>query len=667
MKKTYLNIYTGVVLVAVFLLGGCTKVLDETPRSSFTPVFFQTQNGVLGGITALYAHMRNIYGNAYLWNVLQGGTDETTWGASGGGGGAFQVHDYSIAGALPTASNNSAGEIWYNTYAYINTASGVIENGSKAGVAASYLGEAYFFRAHDYFLLVQAFGGVPLDLGSGRLKFNTSTFRGSKRDSVSIVYTKAIFPDLDSAIASLPSTQRMKGAVTKQVAQLFKAKAYLTYAWWLENPNNIPTYPVEATRTDPNGRNAAWYYKAAYDLAISVIQNPGTYGLQPTYYDVNVATNDRNNEIMLYADHTQQSATYNVSSLTYGGGGTPDNWSSWFQTWSYPSMTSSLSSTSWSSVNSVQRASEQWGGRPWVRNAPIIEVFTQTFADKTNDSRYDGTFTTVYRCNRAEAGINQTTLYNANFLPVQEGSAILSFLDSDVPGIDYSNSVYKSSIGAGVLPGRADFVISPSAYNRIVYPGIWKLGPYRTDNNGGLGNPNAGSTRPYPAAKFSELFFIAAEAIVKGGFTPTAVTGAYANDGTARGLINVIRARAGKWKYSNANRAALVADNSAAMVAATPATITIGYILAERSREYYGEGIRRFDLVRTQRFGLDNQDGYNYSTFTIGDVAYSSHTPITNHRYITPAYYLLPIPQGQIDAMDVSVEEKKAYQNPAYQ
>ena len=77
----------------------------------------------------------------------------------------------------------------------------------------------------------------------------------------------------------------------------------------------------------------------------------------------------------------------------------------------------------------------------------------------------------------------------------------------------------NSNIGAGVLPGRADFVISPSGISRIVYPGLWKLGTYRTDNGTGLGQPNAGSTRPFNIAKFSELYFIAAEAAVKGATT----------------------------------------------------------------------------------------------------------------------------------------------------
>jgi len=660
MKRILTNIYIGTATLGLILMAGCTKVLKETPRSSFTPQYFQNANGVMGGLTALYAHLRNIYGNAYYWNMCQCGTDESTWGQSGGSGSNFQAQDYSIPGVHPTPTLSDAGQLWGNTFPYINTASGVIQYGAAAGVAASYIAEAKFFRALDYFLLVQTFGGVPLDLGSGRLQFNTSTARGSKRDSVSIVYTKAIFPDLNDAVNTLSSTPRVTGAVTKQVAQLFLAKAYLTYGWWLQNPNNIPSYPVEAgsPRQDPDGHDPAWYFQQAYNVALNAIQNPGVYSLQPTYYDVNAATNDYNKECMLYSDHTQLNSQYNVSSLTYGGGGTPDNWSSWFQTWSYPSMTSSSSPSSWKSVYSVQRASEQWGGRPWIRNAPPIEVFTQTFADKTNDSRYDGTFTTVYRCNMKEANLPYTTLYNANNLPIAEGDAVLTFLNADSAGVDYSNSVYKSSIGAGVLPGRADYVISPSAFNRIVYPGLWKLGPYRTDNNGGLGNPNAGSTRPYTAAKFSELYFIAAEAAVKGASTQAGYD--------ALSLINVIRARAGKWKYSNANRATFVADHSADMVAATPATITIGYILAERSREYYGEGYRFYDLVRTQRFGMDNQEGYNYATYTIGGIAYANHTPIVNTRTITPQLYLQPIPQGQIDAMDMSDADKKAYQNPGY-
>ena len=58
-------------------------------------------------------------------------------------------------------------------------------------------------------------------------------------------------------------------------------------------------------------------------------------GLQATYYDVNLAQNDRNKEMLLYADHTQSSEFYNGGSLTYGSGGAPDNFAVWMLTWNY--------------------------------------------------------------------------------------------------------------------------------------------------------------------------------------------------------------------------------------------------------------------------------------------------------------------------------------------
>jgi len=71
---------------------------------------------------------------------------------------------------------------------------------------------------------------VPLDLGAGELKFNTSPVRTSKRNTVPEVYA-AIFADFEKAVADLPATGRVTGGVTKTAARLFLAKAYLTYGW----------------------------------------------------------------------------------------------------------------------------------------------------------------------------------------------------------------------------------------------------------------------------------------------------------------------------------------------------------------------------------------------------------------------------------------------------
>lgn len=631
----------GTAALALFLTASCSDILDEQPRSSYDPTFFKTEKGVEGGVTSMYAHLRYIYGQAYYYNSCLTGTDEATWGWSADGN--FKDADLSGVGNL-TATTCRSDALWGTAFSNINTANGVIENGAEVGVNESLVSEARFFRAFDYFLLVQTFGGVPLDLGSGELKFNITPSRTSVRNTVPEVYTKAIFPDLLTAIENLPANPRVTGGVTKTVARLYLAKAYLTYAWWLKNPNNIPTYP-ECQRTDPNGHDAAWYFQQAYDVAVTAIENPGPFGLQESFWMVNAGPNDRNMEILLYADHTQEDEYYNGGSLSYGGGGAPDNLAGWMMNWNY---TDARSADNQAVIN---RIAEQCYGRPWTRMAPPLGVFTKTFADKVNDSRYDGTFTTVYRGNWSTAGQNWESVTNANGMKVKEREPIFSFVFQDMDKIDYAGEGSKSNLGAGTLPGRADWVLGLDAVGRYVYPGLWKLGPYRTDNGSGAGQPNAGSTRPYNIAKFSELYLVAAEAAVEGAATQAGKS--------ARDLVNVLRARAGRWTYSNAEYKEVDRDFSAEMTAATPATIDINYILDERSREFYGEGYRWFDLVRTQKWN-------EYADSYVICGGKGDHNPQTYSRTIEAFHYLRPIPQGQLDGMEMTEEEKDAYQNPGY-
>lgn len=663
MKHIQIKSLLAVVLV-LLLSSGCKKILDEQPRSIFTPEFFKTEKGVLGGITSQYAHLRFIYGQPYYYNSLETGTDEYTYAQSGDAN--HRDMDYTSVSNLNAASSRS-DVLWGVAFSNINTASGIIENAAAVGVSNALIAEARFFRAFDYFMLVQTFGGVPLDLGAGELKFNTTPSRKSVRNTVPEVYTKAIFPDLITAIADLPAVPRVTGGVTKTVARLYLAKAYLTYAWWLQNPNSIPTYPT-TTRTDPDSHDAAWYFQKAYDTSMEGVDNAGTtFGLTDTYYDIHVGGNDRNKEMLLYADHTDQSEFYNGSPLTgFQGeiGNDGRNTAVWFVTPNYTVLTSAPNPDGTGAApyangaNTVQRESAQGLGRPYIRMAPPIGVFTNTFAEKTLDSRYDGTFSTVYRGNWNKAGVNVTTFYNANDLPVTVGQPILSFLeyDAQAAGIVYPTAAkfpgkVANNVGAGQLPGRADFVIAPSGISRIIFPGLWKMGTYRTGYTG-LGEPNAPLTRPFKIAKFSEFYLLAAEAAVKGAATQAGRT--------ARDLVNVIRARAGKWKFSNKDNAAFVQDNSAAMTAATPAIIDINYILEERGREYFGEGVRWFDLIRTQKW---NELA---GTYSICAATYGAHTPQTFTRTIQPFHYLRPIPQGQLDAMEGTAAEKAAYQNPGY-
>jgi starch-binding outer membrane protein, SusD/RagB family len=644
MKRIYIKTLLATTLM-VWLLGGCSGILDEQPRSTYVPANFQTELGIQGALTSLYAHLRWIYGEGYYFNCCETGTDEYTWAQSADNN--FKDHDMSGVGSL-TPSSSRADRLWDNSFYDINTASAIIENAKGLGFSDAFIAEARFFRAFDYFNLVQTFGGVPLDLGAGELKFNTSPSSYSVRNTVPEVYTKAVFPDLLTAINDLPPNPRLTGTATKTLARLILAKAYLTYGWWLENPNGIPTYPL-CPRTDPDGHDANWYYQAAYDVAMAGIASHGSFALRPTVYDLNLAQNDRNSEVLLYADHTESSAYYNGGDLSSGSPDNGSNGAAWMVTWNYPGIKNA------DGVNPVQREAEQHLGRPWTRMAPTIEAITNTFADKTNDSRYDATFTTVFRGNwyknlASASDVARLTVKAANGLTVGRDEPILTFLDSDPGGITYPGGTDGGNVGFGVIAGRSDWVVPPTSISRLKYPGLWKIGTYRTDNAGGLGYPNGGITRPFPIAKLSELYFIAAEADVKGA-TPTA-------GNTAYDLINVIRARAGVWNWDNNNNTGKVENNSAAMIALTPLTIDIDYILAERSREYFGEGYRWFDLVRTQTWAT------KAASYTICGVGTNDHTPIVFNRTISPLNYLRPIPQSTIDAFIMTADERAAYQNP---
>ena len=622
----------------------CSDVLDEQPRSQFDPTFFTTKTGIEGGLTSLYAHLRYFYGNGYFLNSVETGTDEYTYAQSADGN--FKDADLSGVGSM-TPNNSIAGSIWGTAFPNINTASGIIENGAEAGIDDALLAEAYFFRGFDYFLLVQTYGGVPLDLGAGNLKFNTSTVRTSVRNTVPEVY-EAIFADLEKALADLPENPLLTGTVTKNVARLYLAKAYLTYAWWLENPNNIPTYP-ECSR---NSGEAQSYFRKAYDMAKQAIANPGPYGLQPTFYDVNAAEQDRNKEIMLYADHDEDEK-YGNGGVGYGwgSGGSPENFAYWMETWNYTEMTAKAASGAM--INPVQREAVQGLGRPWTRMAPVADAFMAggvwEDAVKAIDSRYDATFTLSYFTNWNKAGGSEPYVIGANGMQVKPDEAYFTWVpESEDANINYTGADGK--LGFGELPGRADFVVAVNHISRKKYPCNWKIGIYRTDNAGGLGSKvNGGSPRPWNIAKFSEFYLVAAEAAVKLNMNAEAVE-----------MVNVLRERAGKQTYWVNARAPFAADHSAEMLAATPRTITIDYILDERSREFWGEGYRWYDLVRTQKWAE------RAGTYRIAGSGYTDKDLEIFKRDIPAGYYIRPIPQGQIDGMKMSDDEKDAYQNPAY-
>lgn len=683
MKAKYIRYFVGAVAIA-FTLTGCSDILDENPRNIYDPGFYDTPEGVTAGLTGLYAGLRDVYGQPYYYGAVETGTDEYTYGGQADNN--FKAADLAIPGLIPDADNSRFDVLWGQAFYAINNASQIIENGTKANMDPALLAEAHFFRAFWYFQLVQAFGGVPLDLGGGELIPNTAPSKTSVRNTVPEVYTKAIFPDLLEAVKSLPDNPRLTGTAAKEAARLVLAKAYLTYGWWLENPNNIPTYPA-AERVDPDGVDAHGYFQEALDMAKEGIANSGSYGLMDTYYDLNNYMNDRNKEILLYADHTEFDSQHSDQNTTppEGGGynGSPsgntnaENEAVWMVTWYFQSiMGTGGGSPFFRSVLAGQSYSRMWG-----RMSPSADVFMDggafspanigydAQANTNVDSRFDGTFTSVYRAtyalngttaNGSVKGANGITLMSQaspatakignNPGDYNTGDPAVTFLQQNPGGISYpadNGTATDVTNAVGMLPNRGDYVVPLTSITRNVNPGLWKLGPARTQTN--YNQDLYDSPRPFNILKFSEFYFIAAEAAVK-----------LNNQGEARGNINVIRARAGRQNFNVSTNEVVNVDNSAAMIAATPATIDINYILDERMREYFGEGIRWFDLARTQTWAQRAGVYHIGETKPVGGLKEVPRDVLLNETYL----YLRPIPTGQLNLLDV--DSKEGYQNPGY-
>ncbi len=118
-------------------LGGCNKVLQEQPRATYTPVFFTTQAGVIGGLTEMYSHLRYMYGQGYRYNTLEVGTDESTYGSSADANFLTSGYDDGMKGVI-NATTSRSDVIWsLSLHAILIRPAVVIQYGSKAGVGAA--------------------------------------------------------------------------------------------------------------------------------------------------------------------------------------------------------------------------------------------------------------------------------------------------------------------------------------------------------------------------------------------------------------------------------------------------------------------------------------------------------------------------------------------------
>lgn len=618
--KWYQKISFAVLFTIAVMAGSCKKLLEEHPESGIVPSFFNSPAGVLGGIAGVYNDIRSAWGTEGFSLHTEAGTDEYLMGASATG-----VQFFTYNGLQSGSMNN----FWWNTaYQDINTLNGVLQYGQTINVPvatrAQYLAQAKFLRAFWYFYLVQSFGDVPL-----HTTFITVPSSADSRQPVADVYTQ-IIKDLTEASTDLPAqvTAPFLGkAATKATALYLLSKVYLTRGWL---------------------NNAAADFTQSYTIAADLITNKTVYGLDiwQDYGDAFKPANDYGKETLFVSDHSidpKYGLYNNVPGTTPGpgggaAGGAAQNLTPWFGKWNYPSNSgiNSFKNGAGALVNSGtgMMTRDVANGRPFIRIRPNSAVLStgpntgknyfldEAFADRVNDSRYDKTFQTVWTANTANVSNTVGAANNSRgigyTLTVGADTAIW-LPDTEVGGAPQFN---------GPIPFKG-IIIPPSLWTNSYFPAVKKF----DDPSRAAANFNDPSTRPVVIFRFSDVYLIAAEAAFKGGGTMQ----------QAADMINAVRQRAA---YRTTNSAAQNIA-AAAAVTITPAQVTLDFILDERTREFFGEWQRWWDLVRTKSL-LARVAAWN---------------PIEAGANIKPFHVLRPIPQDEIDRV---TEGPPFPQNPGY-
>ena len=647
MKITYKKSFAYAAALLMFAVSGCKDLLVEQPRAGLTPGYYASGVGINAGLTSVYSSFKFYYGTEGGMNLSVYGTDEFTHGQ--------QVTNPPL-NTYASTLNPAVGDLqtpWNRAYGAINTANGVIELGAEAPDLSAtqkvaLLAEAKYLRAHWYFILVTTFGGVTLDLGSGPLKFNTSPTNVAKREPLADCWA-AVIKDLEEASVELPDRPSAQGRVWKASALHLLSKAYLTRA--------------SSPAAQPGD------YQKAYDTAKKLIDTRATYGvsLLPNYASVHQEGNEYNAEVVFQVDWIDNNQTFNNNNGFAGGeDGLRQNRSNYFFRMLYV-------------TNMPGMIRDAANGRPFVRYKPTDWLMNTAFADKVNDSRYDKSFQTIWRC-------NSTTTLNPNWTAADVTAGAVTQRNNNgvlIPAVagqpklavgDTAIFMVPNHLVAKFLPwkNRKSYVMffpndatSPKSYfgasntytsyggyniQNQYYPSLSKYNAtqFRAGSPAG-GDPNVTSVRPFIVHRFAETYLIAAEAAFRLGNLAEAVT-----------MINVVRTRAA------ANTAAV-----AAMTATTLPDLTangIDYILDERTRELAGEQMRWFDLVRTGKL-IERVNKFNNKPAMPGTI--NADGSITGTAQLVPAplphHVLRPIPQIQIDgAVDPSSDDGKYPQNPNY-
>lgn len=560
------------VIIAFFLLGsiGCSDLLEEENRAGLTAdVVYNNPAGFESLVNAAYSYTRAWYGKEEGYNLMEMGSDLWYPGVDNRRLDLMAYNNLEGSEAGLAATETFLQRLWQRSYQAINLCNTGINSAKESGLSPALQltreAELRFLRAHFYWLLTEQWGDVH---------FSTETSIGAQTTANKTPRAKIyelILEDLNFAITNLAATTTQYGRVTKPAAEAFLARIQLTL-----------------------GNN-----KEASELAQKVISGY-SFKLVPKYADLWKMSNLKNSEVIWACNYTSDLTLSDLRNVVTNPDGHPRGGHN-----GHLHFGMAYERTS---AGSIGMARDIANGRPFVRYMPtqyLVNLF-----DETIDSRYDGTFKSVWLCNKAgkykkkvagqdidvELKLGDTAIVVTKYEVSDDVDRTKKYLIID------QSKMYKAD---GSFNGNAMFLPCQKFDD-----------PTRPTFN------EAQSGRDAFIIRLAEMYMIAAEAEMNLG-----------NNSKAAEFINVVR-----------TRAALAGKTTDMEV--TSADINIDFILDERAREFAGEQLRWFDLKRTGKL-VERVKKYNLAAAA----------------FVQDFHNVRPIPQIQLDAI---TNKSEFTQNPGY-
>lgn len=223
--------YIGIATVVPFLLTACDGFLDLKPESSLSPEqYLTTEDNIASYATDLY-NMFPVHGTT-SWGTWTKDSDTDNMAYA-------NPSDIFAPGYWKVGQTGGSYEFTgiYRCNYFFDNVLEKFENGEISGSESNirhYVGEAYFFRAWQYFSKLKALGDFPIvtRLLPDDLQTLTAESVRAPRNEVA----RFILSDLDKAIEYMGETAPKGGGnrLTKDCARLLKSRVALYEGTWLK-------------------------------------------------------------------------------------------------------------------------------------------------------------------------------------------------------------------------------------------------------------------------------------------------------------------------------------------------------------------------------------------------------------------------------------------------